>query len=215
MHPEEKNGALQSKESHLPSSGARGPSLELSPAANRPTLRKIKLDRAILERGLKLCTCPQCGVGPAVLDEKPRRLVDYPNWLVALVFLPFGTVIVAVLYFVLRQVSKVRFPLCDECRVREKRGRLIRSLGTLGVLGIPVVTLAALLQFDVSGMSFAFTLASATVAGLVSAFTAERRTRFDVIAPTRIKKKFLETKLPQSWVDVLQEEHPGALFDDD
>jgi|GEM_PF-1206998 len=198
-----------------PSSAMQSLRVDTKGVFAKPKLVKVSLRREVLKEQpplhQRLCTCPQCGLEAPTQAPIRRRLVDYPKiiWLSWLV--PYGTFLLILLYYLTRSVADVSLPLCESCQKRDSKGRIIRRLGMFGALFIPVATIILVAGLDLGFAVSAYTICASFVAGLTSAYAAERQTRFDVFAPTKLDKHLLTAKVPETWLRVLREEAPEVL----
>jgi hypothetical protein len=167
----------------------------------------VDVSRQALLAGLHTETCPQCGVNPAG-EAKARTLQWVSPWVYAGLFV--NVIVLAVLYYTLRQRVTTSLPLCPDCEAADKRGRRAMAASYWGVLLAPLAFAIAATPFDQAGWA---SLAG-FVAGLVGAVYTTVKMRPNVISCRRIDKDndLVRLRASPSWRGVLEREKPRALL---
>jgi hypothetical protein len=166
----------------------------------------VDLSRQALLAEFHTETCPQCGVNPAGRAQ-PRTLQWVSPWIYAGFFV--NVLVLAALYYLLRQRVTASLPLCPDCEAADKRGRRATAASYWGVLLAPIACAIAASPFDAAGYASLVGL----VAGVVGAVYTTVKMRPQVIEVRRIDKDrdLVRLRASPSWRAVLEREKPTAL----
>lgn len=185
------------------------PHLDLRQRREQPSVVDVVLRASSVTAGLHTKTCPHCGVNPA--GPPVKRTFQYvPPWVY--IGLVLNIVVLAILYAAGRRVIKGTVTLCPDCDVADRRGRTIRGVSLVGIVGFPALLagLGALVAGEDGAIVGALAGIVAFIAGIVA---AHRSTRFDVIGCKLIDKKADSITLTSSpaFRRVLRAEAPQAI----
>lgn len=179
----------------------------LAPAARR-LQRGVVHGRALAHLHTK--TCPQCGIGEArvAVDDE---LTQVPPWVYVLAF--FNVIAMAVMALALRRSAHARYRLCVECAAARRRARIIRFMGVVSVLLLPLLAGAIAWGVWPTAMSLLLGTLTGTVSGFVAAFAAHHHTRLDVVTAKGIDRRrdLIELQAPDSFYKVVVDEAPQAI----
>ena len=169
----------------------------------------VALRASALEAGLHTATCPQCGINPAGPPVE-RTFQHVPGWVY--IGLLANVVVMMILYLVGRVRVTGTLTLCADCDAADRRGRRLRSLSVVGLVGLPL--LFGFIGGIAAGVEAALVGAGAgVVGGAIGAIVAHRRPATETIGVkfANRKQNVLELTANATFRDVIEREAPDAL----